>query len=110
MNLNDFTNLQWLEPWGPALPGLEAELEKEVNVGHPLFGQKAISIGRRGDCDDVLFFLPENPFPLAVIHLTWAGRREKSPEWPHTILYSSLDDWVERCMKPDHLEFTGSAK
>jgi hypothetical protein len=110
MNPNDLTNLRWLEPWEPASSGLEAELKKEVSPEHPLFGQEAISVGRRGDCDDVLFFLPENPSPLAVVHLTWTGRREKNPEWPHTTFYSSLDDWVERCMKPDHLERESSSE
>ena len=104
MNLNDLTHLQWLEPWEAASPGLEAELKQEVGPGHPLFGQEAVSVGRRSDCDDVLYFLPGKASPLAVVHLTWAGRREKHPEWPHTTFYSSLDDWVERCMKPDHFE------
>jgi hypothetical protein len=102
MNLDDLVNLRWLEPWEPASSGLEAELTKEVSRGHPLFGREAVSVGRRGDCDDVLFFLPGGLSPLAVVHLTW--RPEKSPEWPHTNFYTSLDDWVERCMKPEHLE------
>jgi hypothetical protein len=110
MNLDDLTNLQWLEPWGPTSSGLETELEKEVSPGHPLFGRKAISFGRRDDRDDVLFFLPDNPLPLAVVHLTWTGRREENPEWPQTSFYSSLEDWVERCMRPDHLEFEGGTK
>src|SRR5436190_12774395 len=108
MNLNDLTNLQWLEPWHPTSSGLESELEKEVSSAHPLFGRKAISVGHRGDRDDALFFLPDNQFPLAVVHLTWTGRREKKPEWPHTTFYASVEDWVERGMKPDHCEFAGS--
>ena len=107
MNPDDFTNLQWLEPWRPTAAGLEAELEKEVGPAHPLFGRQAISVGRRDDRDDVLFFLPDNPYPLAVVHLTWAAIRENSPEWPHTTFYSSLDEWAERCMKQDHLEVEG---
>lgn len=105
MQLDELANLQWLEPWHPAPCGLEAELEKEISPAHPLSGRKAISAGRRTDCDDVLFFLPDNPYPLAVVHLTWAGKRETNPAWPHTTFYSSLDDWVEKCMKLDHLEF-----
>ena len=110
MNLDDFTDLQWLEPWGPTSAGLEAELARELGPTHPLFGRKAISVGRRADCDDVLFFLPDNPLPLAVVHLTWTGRREKKPEWPHTTFYASVEDWVERGMKADHCEFTGSSE
>jgi len=107
MNLDDLTNFRWLEPWEPASAGLEAELAKEVSPAHPLFGQEAISVGRRGDCDDVLFFLPDNPSPLAVVHLTRRGGRERNPAWPSTAFYASLDDRVERCMRPDHLEFAG---
>jgi hypothetical protein len=105
MNLNDLTNLRWLDPWYLAPSGLESELEKEDGLTHPLFNRKAISVGRRDGSDDVLFFLPDNPYPLAVVHLTWAGKRETNPAWPHTTFYSSPDDWVERCMKPDYLEF-----
>jgi hypothetical protein len=110
MHLNDLTNLQWLEPWEPAAPGLEAELQREVGAGHPLFGREAISVGRRGDQDDVLFFLPGDPFPLAVVHLTWAGRRERNPEWPHTSFYSSLEDWGDMRMVPDNLEYHGGSE
>ena len=52
------------EPWRPAPPGLEARLAKEVSPAHPLFGRRAISVGRRDDCDDVLFFLTDNLYPL----------------------------------------------
>ena len=109
MDINDLTNLQWLEPWHSTSAGLESELEKEISPAHPLFGRKVISVGRRGDRDDVLFFLPDNPFPLAVVHLTWTGKKETNPEWPHTTFYPSLNDWIERRMKPDHLELEGSA-
>lgn len=105
MDPDNLTNLQWLEPWEPASPGLEAELQKEVGPSHQLFERQAISVGRRVDCDDVLFFLPGFPSPLAVVHLTWSGKREENPEWPQTIFYSSLNDWVETCMESDHLEF-----
>ena|SRR2546427_8434216 len=96
MSLDNLINLLWLEPWHPASSGLKAELEKEVSPEHPLFGLKAISVGRRHDCDDVFFFLPNNPYPLAVVHLTWTGRREKNPEWPHIIFYSTrVRPWEE---------------
>jgi hypothetical protein len=79
---------------------------KEVGEGHALFGRKAISVARRQDSDDVLFLLLDHPSPLAVVRLTWTGRKERSSNWPQTTFYSSLTDWVERCMKPDHAEFS----
>src|SRR5262245_57412205 len=108
MNLADLEKIQWLAPWHSTSAGLETELEREISSTHPLFGYRAISVGRRDDCDDVLFFLPEHDYPLAVVHLTWSGAREKSPAWPHTTFYASVDDWLERCMNPDHIEFADS--
>lgn len=107
MRLTDFEGIEWLEPWREASGGLEAELAREVGAGHPLSGCRAVSVGRRDDRDDVLFFLPDNLQPLAVVHLTWTGGRESNPQWPRTTFYSSVEDWVERRMRPDHLEFTG---
>jgi hypothetical protein len=106
MRQDDLANIEWLEPWHPSSPGLEIELEKEVGSCHPLHGIEAISVGRRDDQDDVLFLLPNNSQPLAVAHLTWKGAPELSPQWPRTTFYSSLDDWIQQCMKPDHLELT----
>lgn len=106
VTLEDLASLQWVEPWRPVVPGLEVELRNETGAGHPLFGQKAISVGRRHDSDDVLFLLLEHSAPLAVVHLTWTGRPERDRNWPLTTLFSSLEDWVERCMKPDHERFS----
>jgi hypothetical protein len=104
--LDDLSAVQFLEPWRQAVPGLESELRNEVSEGHPLFGRKAISVARRKDSDDVLFLLLDHPSPLAVVHLTWTGRSERNSTWPQTTFYTSLQDWVERCMKPDHDQYT----
>jgi hypothetical protein len=109
VTLDDLAALQWLEPWRAVVSGLEVELKNELGEGHPLFGQKAISVARRYDNDDVLFLLLEHASPLAVVHLTWTGRKEKNSQWPHTMLFASLDDFVEGCMKRDHGEHTGAA-
>lgn len=98
-----FRDIQWLEPWEPAAAGLEDELAREVCSRHPLHKVNAISVGHRIDCDDVLFFLPDHAQALAVVHLTW--NKEFSARWPSTAFYSSVDDWVNRCMKPDHDEY-----
>lgn len=100
----DFVALRWLEPWQPAAAGLEAELKREVGRGHPLFGQKALSVGRRTDTEDVLFLLPDHALPLAVVRLTWSGRREEAKDSPPAAFYSSIDQWAEECMAADHSE------
>jgi len=102
-SFDEVQNIVWLEPWAATSPGLEAELKREVGKRHPLFGREAVAVGRRFDCDDVLFYLPNSSPPLAVVHLTW--RREVSTEFPWTIFYRCVQDWVERCMKPDHDEW-----
>jgi hypothetical protein len=39
------------------------------------------------------------------VHLTWPGRPERNTNWPQTTFYPSLEEWLERCMKADYLEF-----
>jgi hypothetical protein len=39
-------------------------------AGHVLFGRTVRAIGRRQDCDDVLFYLGESVLQFAVVHLT----------------------------------------
>ena len=106
VTLDDLAGLVWREPWRPIVPGLEVELRNETVEGHPLFGEKAISVGRNHDTDDVLFLLLEHAEPLAVVHLTWRGRPDRTVTWPHTTFYSSLQEFVDRCMTPDHREFS----
>ena len=99
--------IDWLPPWCPVSANdsrLADELAREVGEGHPLAGRSAVAIARREDQDDVLFWLPAGPTLLAVVHLTWASRRERSPDWPSTTLYESVAEWVERGMRADHSE------
>lgn len=110
MNIEDVTKIEWLEPWGavhgPVARGLEAELERELIPGHPLYGWRAIAVGRRFDVDDVLYFLPRGEHPLAAVHLLWREKvNGEDSSWPRAALYTSLEEWVERCMKPDHVSF-----
>jgi F0F1-type ATP synthase assembly protein I len=102
--LKDF---DWLEPWQSTTSSAElvAELRREVGEGHPLFGKEATSVARRGDMDDVLFHLPDNIPPFAVVHLTWSGEQEDAPEFPATLFYDSLPDFVQGRMTPDYMDF-----
>ncbi|MBI2192779.1 MAG: hypothetical protein HYU36_12430 [Planctomycetes bacterium] len=97
--------VNWLEPWHPTSPGLERELEREVGPGHVLFGRRAVAVARRFDADDVLFHLPDGPTAFADVHLTWSCEREKHPECPSTVLYASLEDWIQNGMRRDHEEW-----
>lgn len=101
----------WKEPWVPCgadnAVDLARELARELSPGHPLFGLTATAIGRREDRNDVLFHLAEEEHPYAVVHLSWSGRPELDPRWPHTTCFSSLDDWVARRLDPDAAEYWG---
>jgi hypothetical protein len=103
MDNNDFSEVNWLDPWYWENSGLERELTSEVSAQHLLFQVEATAVARRSDNDDVLLFLPKSTLPLAVVHLTW--RKEMVAEWPVTRFYSSLADFIEHCMKPDHREY-----
>ena len=100
-----FEKIELLLPWEKCSGGLETELRNEVSPDHFLYGVEAVSLARRIDNDDVLFFLPAHEKPLAVVHLTWSGKQDAHSDFPRTILFSSLEDWIENCLKLDHKEF-----
>lgn len=98
----------WLDPWlpvGEAAQGLIEEFYREVSPEHRLFGKTVAAIGRRCDCDDVLFEISQGE-GFAVVHLTWKGRPESNPDWPHTRLFTSWEDWAQTCMSRDHRDMT----
>ena len=103
----EFRTINWLPPWQPTDADLGAELTREIGAEHVLAGRPVVALGRRIDCDDVLFWLPSGPAALAVVHLTWTGKRECDPQWPATRLYDSLAEWIAKGMHADHGEFTG---
>lgn len=82
----------WKEPWYPLddpdeSEKLLAELHRELPTSHLLSGVHATAIGRRQDCDDVAFALDSDR--IAVVHLTWARKRETDPSVPWTVVYES---------------------
>lgn len=107
MNFEELQQIEWLEPWFPiyldSSSPAEGELRREIIAEHPLYGLKVKAVASRLDCDDYLFFLPDNSVPLAVVHLTY--QREDTANFPHTIFYASLDEWIEQDMRINHLEY-----
>ena len=114
-NISSLKAITWLPPWEPFpdvqlqtegdLTGYDLELVREVGPKHPLFPYKssAIPVGVRCDCDDRLYWIPDQHRPFAVVHITWAGKaQQSSAEHPTTEFYSSFEDWKDRCMKRDH--------
>lgn len=104
-------SVTWLEPWtktvGGADDSMAQELHREVGVEHVLHGAKVVTVARRIDCDDVLFASDDPAKPLAVVHLTFAQHPEPAPRWPDTKIYQGWEDWRDRCMIPDNLNYSG---
>lgn len=100
-------NINWLEPWDSLCTepsSFENELYNEVGEQHILYDKKVIAIGKRYDCDTFLFQVDNSEFHFAVVHLTYSQKRE-DPKYPKTKLYKDLNDWINRCMIPDHSEY-----
>jgi hypothetical protein len=101
-----------LEPWHAVSPErraqLDAEVAQELPPGHVLAGRPLAAAAARSDRDDVLFEIPGLGY--AVVHLTWSGRRENSPEWPRTEVFSSIEEWRDRVMQRDHEESVNDTK
>lgn len=108
----ELNDLVWLEPWRPEPDSAElyAELSREVSAEHPLSGKQAVSVARHANGEDVLFHLPGNIPPLAVVRLTWSRETEEGGELPYTIFYDSVGQFAEERMVPDHLDSAESAE
>jgi hypothetical protein len=105
--------VEWLVPWysiadNPVqVADIERELRRELSSGHPLSGLPVLAVGRRQDCDDVLFSLADGTGRVAVVHLTWTHNPPEQPPWPSTFVFPSFEAWVAEGMHPDHDEFHG---
>lgn len=98
-----------LEPWEEVTAygeQISEELKKEVREDGILYRKEAVAIVRRKDCDDVLFDIQGMKEKLAVIHLTWSGKKDPNSGWPFTTLFSDLESWKTECMIPDHEDYT----
>jgi hypothetical protein len=71
----------------PIVEVLEAELEREVALGHPLSGRSWQVVARALPQDEVLVACGDD---VAMVHLTWS-RRPESPPWPMTTFLTSVE-------------------
>jgi hypothetical protein len=102
--------MEWLEPWCSAAQmgeqvaqGWQRQLQIEVPPGHVLYGVP-VKLLARGNGDDALFELMDGSGRVANVHLTWSKSQERLP-WPGTDIHSSLQDWGETVMVPEHQEW-----
>jgi hypothetical protein len=98
--------MDWLDPWYAITDGsndrLVQELHRELCSDHILFGVSVRPIGRREDCDDVLFELTDGSNRVALVHLTYAQHPETNPLWPSTQLFTNLELFAGEEMVPAH--------
>jgi hypothetical protein len=97
--------VRWVEPWqpieAPAEAGaLLAELLRELPPAHPLAGLPLRAVGRRPDCDDVLFAVEDGSGRVASVHLTRRAAQEVLP-WPVSSLYDDLSAWAVAARRAD---------
>jgi len=100
------TKQSFIEPWNaieeyPPSVGIALEREAHIELAedHPLHGFKLKAVARREDCDDVLFQIAESD-TVAVVHLTWSGKLERSP-WPRAKIYESMEAFSVQRMEVD---------
>ncbi|MDW3196529.1 MAG: hypothetical protein R8G66_29405 [Cytophagales bacterium] len=100
--------LDFLEPWIDCYDledfgdSLKAELEKELHEDHPLFEKGVEILAKRQDNDDILIEIENGQ--LALVHLTWSGKREQG-SFPLTELYLGQRDFWKRAMKEQIQEY-----
>jgi hypothetical protein len=106
--VNESPAVDWLVPWHPVddpavRRSLLAEFQREIPKGHVLTGASLTVIGRRQDRDDVLFALSDGR--VAIVHLTYANKREHLPAFPWTRVFDSLERFVDDAMRPLNREW-----
>lgn len=93
----------WPDAWRPITSEdgaqLMAELRRELHASHLLSNKQFHIIARRADSDDVLLRLGDDS--IAEVHLTWHGKTENDPTWPHTTLFANLDEWLQSTLNND---------
>lgn len=92
------TARRFAPPWRDARgrTRFEEELRAEVGLRHPLRGVRATIVAANDETDECLFELTTGPDLLAIVRLTWSGRREKGALSPETQLLTDWSEWDAR--------------
>jgi hypothetical protein len=100
-----YVDLSRLEPWASVDNSAfyENELKNEVGFLHPLKWKKVRTIGRRTDCDEVLYEVLSGNIKYAVVHLTYSKKRKH--RFPKTKFYTNWMDVYENRLLQDHNEW-----
>lgn len=101
-----------LEPWITLdidrKLAFEQELGKEISVSHLLANCDCSALCTSLQSDDVLFAIQSEGYvseKYALVHLTWSNQKEGNPKFPITKLFSSFEEFKEKRMFPDKIDF-----
>lgn len=87
---------------------IEKELLIEISSNHELTGCDCSAISASLQCDDVLFYIHSKKHTserYALVHLTWSNKKEENPKFPITTLFNSFEEFREKRMFPDKVDF-----
>lgn len=108
LNMSVF-NLRYLEPYWDAMEmedkmiqALMNELKLELPDNHPLRNMNTELMARKTNNDDIVLKLENGN--IAVVHLTWKGKKE-IVGYPITRIYKDKIDFWDKEMKQDIIEF-----
>ncbi|MBD2724550.1 hypothetical protein [Hymenobacter armeniacus] len=92
--------IDFIEPWvavDSERASFEEEFRCELSPDNVLSGYNVQVIGRRVDCDDVLFEVRDEKanFKLALVHLTWSGKVE-AKRWPMTKVFADEEAFIKQ--------------
>lgn len=106
--LEDLSALTWLSPWSALSPEearqRELKLSTSLSDQHPLHGRSAKAVASRTDDAEDVLFVVATPDELCVVNMDSAGK--PSATKPFFMLFSSVSEFEEGIMLPDHLEHT----
>jgi len=104
MTLHPDQTIELPGPWYWTDQDLSTQLDREINLDHPLKNISVKTIARRQDRDDVLFQLPDGKY--ALVHLTWQQYPHPDSSWPTTNIFDSWEDVYINKILADEADFS----
>ena len=97
--------LKFLPPWVKieSKGSFEEELLKEMSKQHELYRKEFKAIAKREDNDTVLFEIGKEE--MAVVHLTWKGKKENSSKYPKTQIFNHWTEVYEKVIVKDNQDY-----
>jgi hypothetical protein len=106
MKIKDYIKEPWELIDSSIATSIKTELSEEIdNNKHPLNQVACNPIAKRMDKDEVLLRINPHLCEYAIVHLTWSGKQEKGPKWPHVDFFTDIDDLNKERFIPDYEDY-----